>query len=74
MFFLAGDEDNKEFNEPFNDFIHEKIAPEASEIGLTHFAVQVFPLEKWESKIHELLRNRTLKINYEWAGIQQTKI
>lgn len=69
MFFLAGDEDNKEFSEAFNNVINEKIAPEALRIGLTYFAVQVFPLEKWESKINGLLKNRTLKINYEWAGV-----
>ncbi|KYK32329.1 MAG: GNAT family N-acetyltransferase [Theionarchaea archaeon] len=69
MFFLAGDTDNEDFNKSLDTFISKKIAPEALERGLTYFAVQVFPVEKWEYTIKDLLKDRYPKVNYEWTSV-----
>ena len=66
MFYLAGDETNQDFNEALDDWIIKVIFPQAQRVGLTYFAVQGYPLEKWESIIKNVLQHRDLRINNEW--------
>lgn len=65
MFYLAGDEKNQDFNEAIDNWVNEVIAPQAQRVSLTYFAVQGYPLEKWETRIKDVL-HRDLRINYEW--------
>ena len=73
MFFLAGDCTNEKFNSSLNKFISEKIAPEASKRGLTYFAVQCYPVKKWESTIRTILKERHFNVNYEWKSVFNKK-
>ncbi len=66
MFYLAGDETNQDFNKALDEWIIKVIAPQARRAGLNYFAVQSYPLEKWESRIYDVLQHRDLHINYEW--------
>jgi RimJ/RimL family protein N-acetyltransferase len=66
MFYLAGEETNAEFITNFNTFLSDSIIPLAKEVHLRYFAVQVYPLERWEKIINELLDSRDIKINTEW--------
>ena len=66
MFYLAGDETNQDFNEALDEWIGKVIFPQAQRVGLTYFAVQSYPLEKWESIIKNVLQHRDLRINNEW--------
>lgn len=65
MFCLAGDENNRDFDETLDSFTTETIAPRTAKIGLGYFAVQVHRLQRWESEIRDLLKHRDLRVNYE---------
>jgi GNAT superfamily N-acetyltransferase len=65
MFSLIGSAKNDEFNSALEQHVIENILPEARSIGLTFFAVQVYPVDAWENTIGTLF-SRPLRVNYEY--------
>jgi GNAT superfamily N-acetyltransferase len=64
IFYLAGVAGNHTFNRAFAHWIEAEIRPRARETGLTFFAVQPLPLERWAPLMPVLLGSYSYQINY----------
>ncbi|MGC1121150.1 MAG: GNAT family N-acetyltransferase [Candidatus Methanofastidiosia archaeon] len=65
MFSLGGYAKNEQFNSALEQHVIENILPETQSIGLTYFAVQLYPVDAWKKTIGTLF-SRPLRVNYEY--------